>query len=947
MNLDKIALCLKKLGYEKLTEIQKKSLQEIAQKNKSVIIIAPTGSGKTEAAVFPVMVKIALNKIPPIAAIYITPLRALNRDIERRLNNIANCFGLNVGVRHGDTPSSIRKNIQHNPPHILITTPETFNYILINEDMKPTLFNLRYIIIDEFRDLIESKRGLLVLSTIRILERIIGREIGLIALSATLHNEELARRLLSLGSNREVVVIKESTPRRFEIQVSTPSCESELCRKINELLGDQALSARITRIFERAESEKHILVFTNTRSLAESLSTLMRSLRDELGLNLSIDVHHGSLSRQHREKVEREFRERKLNILVSTSSLELGIDIGHVEYVVQYMSPRQAIRLVQRAGRSRHRLGDVSRGEVITTSNLLHILESSVIAWRVVNSQLEKEVVISKPLDVLAYTIALLVYLHPNGIPVEQVFEFIREHPLYNDLTREEFNDVLDYLTYTRVVKHEGMLLTPTKKTRLYIYKTSMIPSTIDVQVIEAGTNKKVGVLDEEYVVVHLNPGDKIVLAGRPWKIINYDETERKLYVEPTEITEELSIPHWEGENIPVEYETAQLVGDIVAYIKNNNKLPEFIEKILEETNKSLEADIIKQLGDSKTITIDYIDEFDLIIINIYGGSKVNTLIRDIVKYVLKTQYPYFKVTSSSTTPYAIFLQVQKPITPIKKHPVDIVLEVFENIDKYIEGEAVERIAKESSQFLWRIYQVAQRFGAISPETTSVNKKLLEAFTDTVIGREALKEVLVKDYDITSFRELVRKIESGEVKVYSRKYSKLQDHHTILLSYIELPIHREIPVFDTSAFMERVLNRKISVICLRCGFYKEDRVREFLKMEKYTCPKCKGATLALVKGDISKTLEIVKKHHKGLKLTVEERRIHEDLVNRAVILQKHGDKALLALSIPGVGVKDAKKIINRVLSGEDLFKVLYEYEKRFLKIKKYLKEEDREKQSED
>jgi len=130
-------------------------------------------------------------------------------------------------------------------------------------------------------------------------------------------------------------------------------------------------------------------------------------------------------------------------------------------------------------------------------------------------------------------------------------------------------------------------------------------------------------------------------------------------------------------------------------------------------------------------------------------------------------------------------------------------------------------------------------------------------------------------------------------------------------------------------------------------FYKEDRVREFLKMEKYTCPKCKGATLALVKGDISKTLEIVKKHHKGLKLTGEERRIHEDLVNRAVILQKHGDKALLALSIPGVGVKDAGKIINRVLSGEDLFKVLYEYEKRFLKIKKYLKEEDREKQSED
>ncbi|MEM0001431.1 MAG: DEAD/DEAH box helicase [Desulfurococcaceae archaeon] len=943
MDFNKIAVCLRDLGYQKLTEIQKKSLVEVVKNNRSLIIVAPTGSGKTEAAVFPVMLKISLNKSKPIAAIYITPLRALNRDIERRLNQIAKCFGLNVGVRHGDTPASIRKSIAHSPPHILVTTPETFNYILVNDEMRVHLNNLEYVIIDEYRDLLESKRGLLLFTSLYLVEKILGKKLVKIALSATLNDEEKAKSLISFNANDHVKVLKDPSIRKLDVKVVYPNCGKPLCNDINSIVGDDELSARIEDIVEKTKQNKYILVFTNTRSLAESLSALLGKLVNELQLNISLDVHHGSLSRAHREKVERDFRDRKLNMLVSTSSLELGIDIGHVEYVIQYMSPRQAIRLIQRVGRSRHKLGDVSKGEVITTSNLLHLLESCVITWRAINGLLEREIIIPKPLDVLAYAISLYVYMHPNGVLVDELYDVITAHPLFRNLARSEFNEVLDYLAYTRVIKINDKTVQSTRKTKLYLYKTSMIPSTRDVQVIEAGSNKKVGTLDEEYVVVNLNPGDIIVLAGRPWRIISYDENEQKLYVESAGILkEEIIIPHWEGENIPVEYEVAQQVGEVVKHIKEQSKLPPHLENLLE---KSIDPDRLKSasdLGDVENITVDYIQGFDIVIINIYGGTKVNALVRDILKYVLKSTYPYLKINVHST-PYSIIIQFQKTsILEPGRNPVDKIHEVLNKLHEYANGEVIERIAKDSTQYLWRIYQVAQRFGAISPEATQVNRRLLEAFTDTIIGKEALKEVLIRDYDIESFMKLTEKIAINKIKVTLRKYDKIQDHHLILLGYIEIPVLKEIPPLDTNSFLERLLNRSISILCLKCGYFKENKVGEVIKMNKYSCPRCGLATLTLIKGDATEEIELVKKLRKGEKLSVEEQKMHKDLVERAILLYRYGDKAVLALSTPGVGTRDAVKIINKILSGEDLIKVLYEYELHFLKIKKYLKDKKKD-----
>ncbi|MEM4481194.1 MAG: DEAD/DEAH box helicase [Desulfurococcaceae archaeon] len=939
MKLNEIAQCLKELGYQQLTEVQVKSLAEITRGDHSLIIIAPTGSGKTEAAVLPVMLKATSEGKRPIVGIYITPLRALNRDIERRLKRIGKCFNLDIGVRHGDTPASIRRAISKEPPHILITTPETFNYILLNEEVRQHLKNLEYIIVDEYRDLIESKRGLLLFTSIYLLEALLKKSPIKIGLTATIQDERVALEILTPREGESSVVLRDQDQRKLELQIVVPECKSELCRKIAELVDDERLSARLAEIFSKAIDYKYVLLFTNTRTLVESLGSLLKKISKELGLNISLEVHHGSLSRQHREDVEREFKERGLNMLVATSSLELGIDIGHVEYVIQYMSPRQATRLVQRVGRSRHRLGDVSKGVIIATNNALHLLECCVLAQRAQRGLIERETVIYKPLDVLAYTVALFVALNSSGVPITELYSMISRHPLYRGISREEFQDVVNYLAYTHVVQVRENVLLPTRKTRLYLYRTSMIPSSRDVIVIEAGSNRKVGALDEEYVVINVNAGDVIVLAGSPWRVISYDEKEAKLYVERAKVMpDEVIIPHWEGENIPVDYSTAQEVGRAVRAIKETGDLPADFKSMLSvpaTTSNDLLA--LRGLGDDKNIYVDAIKNHGLIIINVYGGNKVNAILRDIVKYNVKSKYPFVKLNAYSS-PYAIALQLEDRVAAgsLEGDIHRTVYTAIKEIRKYANQTYIERVAKESSLYLWRIYQVAQRFGAISPETTKVTKRLLEAFTETVIGKEALKEVLVKDYDIDYFADLANRVAEGEVRVEQRVYSELGEHHTALLGYIELPLVKELGSANISDFFERLLSRKANLLCLKCGYHKSDRVRELMKIEKFSCPKCGFATLTLVKGDVEKELELVRKLIRGGKLSAEEQRLRDDLAERAVLLYRYGQKALLALSVRGVGTQEAVRVINNVSRGKDLLAELYDCEKRFLKIKKYL-----------
>ncbi|MEM4561259.1 MAG: DEAD/DEAH box helicase [Desulfurococcaceae archaeon] len=936
-DINKIAVCLKELGYRNLTEIQRRSLREIYKSTGSFIIVAPTGSGKTEAAMFPVMLKVSLRKLKPIAVLYITPLRALNRDIASRLERISKCFGLQVAIRHGDTPQHVRKLIAQAPPHILVTTPETFNYIVINDETRKHLVNLEYIVLDEFRDLLESKRGLLLLTNIYFLEKYLGKKLTKIALTATLSSkaEEYAKRLLD-PYNNNIIVLRDASTRSMDVKVVVPVCSSEFCEALNKDVTDLQLAARLETLFKAIESEKHVLVFTNTRSLAERLGALMKSLSEKHGLDISLEVHHGSLSKAHREKVELNFKHRKLNALIATSSLELGIDIGHVNYVVQYMSPRQVVRLVQRIGRSRHRIEEVSRGAIVSTSNLLHLLESSIIALKAKEGFLEHELISNTPLDVLAYAIALFTFINPGGVDVDMLYEELVKYPLYSNLTKEDYSETINYLAYTRVVKLEKNLLYPTRKTRLYLYKVSMIPSSREINVVSVDKAERVGNLDEEYVVLYLNPGDLLVLAGKPWRVVGYDDAEGKLYVEPAKADPEVAIiPHWEGENIPVDYHVAYEVGKAVKYIKENGNPPEHLRKLVDG---NIACEQAAELGDSHVVYVDYVRRPGLVLINLYGGSRLNNLIKDFLKYTIKSTYPQVKFHVYAT-PYTIVVKFEDPVST--EFAKSLIYNKIAKLYEYTSRSFIEKIAVESTTCLWRIYQVAQRFGAITPET-KVSRKLIEAYVNTIIGKEALREVLTRDYDIDSFKELADKIKKNIVKVEFRVYDTLNKHHIVQLNYIEIPKLLDVTLFDTSSYYERLLKRRITLLCINCGFHKEGAVKDFMSLSNYSCPKCGLATLTMVKGDLTKEMEVVNKLRSGKKLNPEERRLHEDLAKRAVLLYRHGEKALLAFAGRGVGTQELIRIINRVQQGADLVSEVAECEKKFLMVKKYIADKEEE-----
>jgi len=937
--MNNIVECLKKLGYNKLTALQQRVFNIVVKENRSVIVVAPTGSGKTEAALFPIMYLIKRLGLKPISAIYVTPLRALNRDIEDRIKGLAKCFDLKVSLRHGDTPYSARKAVEKDPPHILVTTPETLNYLFVNKRIKVFLENTTFLVIDEFRDLYESKRGALLFLTTYLMEQyLLKKRLLKIALTATLCDEVNALKIVegSYSPSSTMVVRDDSIKKMMvDIVVSAPG-DGEEGVLINDIVSDRELSMRLRYILDVLRRNNATLIFTNTRSLAERLGYLLNTVIDELGFrDLKIGVHHGSLSKTHRISVENDFKKGVLNGLIATSSMELGIDIGRIDYVIQYMSPRQATRLVQRIGRSGHVLGGVSKGSIIVMDNVFQILESIVLTRRALSNELEVENSFQSPLDVLAYAIALTVLVVDNGVDKYDLYNRLINHPLYTDLDYDTYTQLIDYLRYTRVVRVDGNKLLPTRRTRLYVYKTTMIPDTRDIIVIDLSSDKQVGVLNEEYVVLNINEDDHIVLGGRSWRVVGYDPENAKLYVEEMKPSSEAIIPHWEGENIPVEYSVAREIGSLVRRLRNNDDLSQY-EAIVGRDLWGRIRDRVADLGDDKTIVIDYCRELDAITINLYGGSRVNRFFNDLLKTLINMYLPFIKIRSYST-PYSIIIKLENRVSEyyvemIMKHIEDI----LKGLDKYLDPVVLKNIVVKQNTLYWRIYQVAQRFGAIDPGETRVTKNILEGFVDSVIGMEALKEVLNRDYDLASVRKLYMDIASGRVRVVKRYSEKTGIFHREVIGYIEIPSSIDVKPLDKERYRERLLNRKITLVCIKCGNIVSGRVRDFTGWREYRCPKCGYKTLAPVKSNGELERNIVLKNLKGSKLSSGESRVLEDLRLRALLLLHYGELALLVLSSRGVGVSEARRIISNVIQGGDLYDLLYEGEKRFLRVKRYI-----------
>src|ERR671933_808446 len=395
-------------GFNSLTVIQQKTLPVITRK-VNCLLVAPTGSGKTEAAVLPIFAMLSSDQRTykgKIRAMYITPLRALNNDVLRRIIKYAESENLRIQIRHGDTTVLAKKKIVENPPDILITTPESLAVILTSEKMLDALSTLEWIIVDEIHELISNERGAHLSIGLERLEAVSLQQVTRIGLSATLGNLDEAAKFIS-GTSRKYAVIVDNSARKYDIDVKfVKGSINNVAHFVKEYIKSNKI-------------EGSVLLFANTRDEAEYIGAILKNQND-----IKVDVHHGSLSKDVREDTEVRLREGLVDIVVCTSSLELGLDIGSVELVIHYGSPRQVSKLMQRIGRSRHSQRNFAKG-LIVTNNPDDEIEAIAIIKRMKKGSIEEQKMHEGALDVLAHHLVGLAMQTRDPIKLEDAFDLI------------------------------------------------------------------------------------------------------------------------------------------------------------------------------------------------------------------------------------------------------------------------------------------------------------------------------------------------------------------------------------------------------------------------------------------------------------------------------------------------------------------------------------------
>ncbi len=929
-----------RLGYTEPTPVQEKAIPRILSGNH-VLIVAPTGSGKTEAALFPVF-SIMLDKklygLNKVIVLYITPLRALNRDILRRMEYLAQLLGFRVAVRHGDTPPRERTRIASQPPDILITTPETLQFLLVHRKLRPALRDVRWVIVDELHELLDSKRGVQLTIALERLYDLSRRGFQRIGLSATIGDVETARRFLG-GVGRLVDVVEVRFPRGMSIRVEAPDPREEDLLLADELNTTPQVAARIRRISELVEESRGTLVFANTRDTAEILASRLKKL-----LGDKVRVHHGSLSRSERLEAEEFFKKQVVKALVCTSSLELGIDIGHVDLVIQYMSPRQALRLVQRVGRSGHKLTEQPRGIIIAHENFDDILESIVLAKRAIRGDLEKPRVHEKAFDVLAHQLIGIAMERGNRVSVDKAYEIVKRAYPYRELSQDELIEVLGQLDSQGLIRFMGDYYRLSRGSWKYYYETSMIPDVKHYKVRNIVTRKFIGELDEEFVVTDLEPGHYFILGGRVWRTIGIDHDSLIVDVEPVEKIEGAP-PAWEGELIPVDYWAAREAGSLrrrLYELLSRGRDGRAMQLLMREYNASIEAvgkvlsvirkhvELNQPIPSDKHIVVESTGR--LVVVHVALGTMGNQTLGLVLSTLLSRKLGISVGYKSDQ--YHIVLLPAYPINP------QIVVDVLKELKRGDVELVLERVLPKTKMYKWKLLHVARRFGVVSRDASLRQvARFAEHLAPSIIGREALREVFTEKLDIDAVDRLLRDLKTGKVKItiVESGENPLPVTRELLTNiYLQDVVAPSIPPeVVVEIVKKRLVKREVKLVCLMCGWSKKTRISD---IDEIVCPKCGSRYIAVMHPDdpVEKVLE---KYRKGKKLNREEKQLLKKAKDTASLVLSYGKYAAIALAAHGVGPKTAVKVLSRLVHGgeKEFYRAILEAEREYARTKPYWK----------
>lgn len=792
------------------------------RQRENTLISSPTGSGKTLSAFISILNELIdlsqKGKLEDrVYCIYISPLKALANDIERNLKTplremsaiaekLNKKFEVRIGIRTGDTTNQEKSKMLDKPPHILITTPESIAIVLSSIKFKEKIKNIEWVIVDEIHSLAESKRGVhLSLSLERLNAQTDFCRIGLSATVSPL--EEVAKFLVGnanqFGESRNCKIIDVQFLKKLDLKVLSP---------VENLINTpfEVTHTEMYKIIDNLiQTHKTTLIFTNTRSATERVVHYLKDrfpknylkinetqtetpeINNDEGTEKShIGAHHGSLSKEHRLDIEIKLKEGKLKCVVSSTSLELGIDIGYLDMVILLGSPKSVARALQRIGRSGHKLHDKAMGRLIILDRD-DLVECSVLLKCAVEKKIDKIQIPKNCLDVLAQQIFGIAIEEKKSI--DSVYEIIKKSYCYKDLSREDFIETLNYLAgkyssleernvYAKIwIDEETGLIGKKGKLARMIYMTNIgtIPDETGVKV--KIKDKVIGRIDESFLEM-LKKNDVFVLGGNTYRFM-YSQG-MTAFVSAS-VDRPPTIPMWFSEQLPLSFDLAMEIqkfrrfmeeyfdagtkkDDIKEFINNYLYIDEYGSNSIYEYFK--EQYLYSEIPHDKKIVVEHYTEGNrkYVIFHTLYGRRVNDVLSRVIAFVIaKIQKEDVEIKISDNGFYVSTNQNIQAIRALK-------------MIKSTELRKISELAIEKTEILGRRFRhCASRALMIlrnymgKKKTVSrqqMNSRLLISAVrrispDFPILKEAKREVLEDAMDIKHAEKVFKDIEDGKIVI--------------------------------------------------------------------------------------------------------------------------------------------------------------------------------------
>ena len=617
------------------------------------LISAPTGSGKTLAAFLWALDRLVAEPTPAgeekrTRLVYVSPLKALSYDVEKNLRAPLRGIGgdITVAIRTGDTPQKERRDMVKHPPDVLITTPESL-YLMLTSQARKLFEGTEWVIVDEIHAVAQTKRGAHLAVTLERLAEVAERDVQRIGLSATQNPLEEVGRFL-VGPKRTCTVIDTGVRKPLDLKIHVPvesmvepdqgTTAPDLDPFAGPFGGGEATRKSIwpaiyPEILQLVREHRSTIVFVNNRRGAERLALRLNELAEEEIAR----AHHGSLAREERLVVEDQLKAGELPCLVATSSLELGIDMGAVDLVLQVESPKSVTAGLQRIGRAGHNVGETSKGRIFPKFRA-DLLECAVVAKRMREGAIETTVVPRNPLDVLAQQIVAMA-ASTESLSVDDLHALVLRTHTYAELSRAQLENVLDMLDGRYPSEEFGELrprivwdrVTGTIRDRkgsraLAITNAGTIPDR-GLFSVNLPDGRRVGELDEE-MVYEARPGQVFLLGATSWRI--EEITRDRVVVSPAPGVPG-AVPFWKGDSVGRPRELGEAIGafsrwaveqDAATLERDYDLDPRAASNLLEFLREQEEA--TRVVPSERTIVIerfrDEIGDWRLCVLSPYGG---------------------------------------------------------------------------------------------------------------------------------------------------------------------------------------------------------------------------------------------------------------------------------------------------------------------------------------